>query len=590
MNALCLYLVYIIISMGRCRLCLVEDDKKIEIFGKEGREQNVHSILSEFIWFQIIEDDAISTAVCRKCWLSLSTFHIYISSIKLAQLQLQHNEYFLASSDYDNKRHVFPDSAAAASVGNIPTDKCNGPIIPNLELKTEEKDIETDASDNQQTLSLENLNVVTTVSSILVTQQRKSEQHLQSNMPERDKIKLIHPVINAAHSDNETHDEDDEEDDPDDDEMAANEDDDDDDEEEDDDDYDDGDYNDVPPKQHSSTANKTNTNRKQRKNSSSEDDALIRSMCALKCSNCSNDVPPFETFGELEKHYRIEHDAVGFVMCCGRKLTKRHRLLDHIQSHLNPDAFKCTVCKARFSGSFPLKRHMVTHVPDEKRRFACTECPKRYTNAVQLSRHCVNKHSGDMEKRFGCAVCQRMYLTEEKLTAHVKRSHNVDMVPHICDYCGKEFRSISNLNKHRKDVHSGQERARKQCSVCGTWLSEFYLRRHMRQHNNSKVETCTVCGKTLQNKNTLANHMRYVHGSRRHQCTLCDKSFTKPMSLREHMAVHTGKDLYTCSYCPKTFKSDSNMYSHQKKSHTEEWTRDRGKRLAANNAPPLMPT
>lgn len=62
-------------------------------------------------------------------------------------------------------------------------------------------------------------------------------------------------------------------------------------------------------------------------------------------------------------------------------------------------------------------------------------------------------------------------------------------------------------------------------------LKEKYLKKHLSRHR-ATVETCTVCGKVLQNKNSLGNHMRNVHGNRMHQCAVCGKTFSKPLSLR----------------------------------------------------------
>lgn len=317
--------------------------------------------------------------------------------------------------------------------------------------------------------------------------------------------------------------------------------------------------------------------RANRKHTRAEEDARIRSVCNIYCSLC---LMSFETFCDLSKHYRLAHDRNGFVVCCERKMTTRSRLLEHIETHLNPNAFQCTVCDARFSGRFPLKKHMDTHVADTDKPFACDECPNRYTKAVLLARHRFNIHSREEDKKFVCEVCDKKYLSAGKLAEHVKRSH--EFVPEICDFCGKEFKSIYNLNVHRTEVHMGHEVPRMQCNICGTWLREKYLKKHLKRHN-AEVETCTVCGKTLQNKNSLGNHMRNVHGNRMHQCAVCGKTFSKPLSLREHMALHTGQDLYTCPYCPKTFKSGANMHSHRKKFHFEDWSKDRGKRLVTSN-------
>lgn len=52
----------------------------------------------------------------------------------------------------------------------------------------------------------------------------------------------------------------------------------------------------------------------------------------------------------------------------------------------------------------------------------------------------------------------------------------------------------------------------------------------------------------------------------------CDKSFKRPRNLIDHEAsVHTLQDLYTCSFCPRTFRNQSNMLSHRKKQHPDQY-------------------
>lgn len=51
------------------------------------------------------------------------------------------------------------------------------------------------------------------------------------------------------------------------------------------------------------------------------------------------------------------------------------------------------------------------------------------------------------------------------------------------------------------------------------------------------------------------------------------------------MASHTGESLYTCPYCPKTFNSNGNMHKHRKNVHSDEWKKDRGKKMKDLTAP-----
>lgn len=94
---------------------------------------------------------------------------------------------------------------------------------------------------------------------------------------------------------------------------------------------------------------------------------------------------------------------------------------------------------------------------------------------------------------------------------HIKAVHNA--VPGICDFCGKEFKKKHNLNVHRKEVHMGLEITRLQCNVCGLWLRENYLAKHIKSHN-AVGEKCSICSKLFQNKKSLNTHMQDDHGNR----------------------------------------------------------------------------
>lgn len=77
----------------------------------------------------------------------------------------------------------------------------------------------------------------------------------------------------------------------------------------------------------------------------------------------------------------------------------------------------------------------------------------------------------------------------------------------------------------------GVEITRLQCNVCGVWVRENYLAKHVKSHN-AKVETCSICSKLFQNRKSLCNHMRNMHGNRAYQCAVCGKAFQKTLSLK----------------------------------------------------------
>lgn len=66
-------------------------------------------------------------------------------------------------------------------------------------------------------------------------------------------------------------------------------------------------------------------------------DEIIASFMKLKCEICNEE---FDTFSLVWQHYRIVHNQRGYVICCNTKLSKRTRLLDHVNRHINPEYFK----------------------------------------------------------------------------------------------------------------------------------------------------------------------------------------------------------------------------------------------------------
>ncbi|XP_037044364.1 transcription factor grauzone-like isoform X4 [Bradysia coprophila] len=306
-------------------------------------------------------------------------------------------------------------------------------------------------------------------------------------------------------------------------------------------------------------------------------DAEIRKFFTMKCDICSD--VEFDTLKKGRKHYRQVHKTSGHLICCGNKYSKRCDILDHIQYHVNPDAHRCDQCGKSCLSRTILREHTKCH--GRANALTCSFCPKTYTSVANLNYHVREKHSTDMRDSFRCEQCDIIFPTRYKLTKHMNTVHGPS-INNICEACGRSFISKNDLKYHIDLQHSTTPLPKAQCNICGTWVKhQRYLRQHLRMHQEvqeaqkGKVLNCPICKKKVQSKRLLANHIRYSHGERKHQCTFCDKAFRSPKILKEHIALHTGEDLYSCPYCNRTFKSNANMYSHRKKAHLEEWTRDK---------------
>lgn len=135
----------------------------------------------------------------------------------------------------------------------------------------------------------------------------------------------------------------------------------------------------------------------------------IKKFYNMTCELCSMAPGTFETFADIKKHYRELHNQKGYLMCCGRALTKRHRVVEHMQFHLNPQAFQCGICtvKRTFKSKVSLKEHSKLIHNVEGREYKCDECPSVFSNPHKLEGHIFRKHTSDEDKHFVCDICNK---------------------------------------------------------------------------------------------------------------------------------------------------------------------------------------
>ncbi|XP_030585841.1 POZ-, AT hook-, and zinc finger-containing protein 1 isoform X3 [Archocentrus centrarchus] len=213
--------------------------------------------------------------------------------------------------------------------------------------------------------------------------------------------------------------------------------------------------------------------------------------------------------------------------------------------------------------------------------FPCGTCGKAFTEASRLKNHeaqhgassgALNNLSDSLSAPAGISLLSQPGLLENGVQLHGgltldngrKRERTRRHVG--CDICGKVFRDVYHLNRHKLS-HSGEKPYA--CHVCGLrFKRKDRMSYHVRSHDGSvgKPYVCQSCGKGFSRPDHLNGHIKQVHTTERpHKCQICNASFATRDRLRSHLACH--EDKIPCKVCGKFLRA-AYMTDHLKK-HSE---------------------
>ncbi|XP_061761737.1 myc-associated zinc finger protein [Nerophis ophidion] len=170
-----------------------------------------------------------------------------------------------------------------------------------------------------------------------------------------------------------------------------------------------------------------------------------------------------------------------------------------------------------------------------RKNHACEACGKAFRDVYHLNRHRLS-HSD--EKPYSCPICQQRFKRKDRMSYHVRSHQGGVEKPYVCPHCAKAFSRPDHLNSHVRQVHS-TERPFK----CTTCTSAFATRDRLRAHliRHEEKVPCHICGKLLSAA-YISDHMRVHNQSQHHSCHLCNRSFTTLTYLRVHAQKHHGQE------------------------------------------------
>uniref|UniRef100_A0A8C9UXC2 MYC associated zinc finger protein n=1 Tax=Scleropages formosus TaxID=113540 RepID=A0A8C9UXC2_SCLFO len=195
-----------------------------------------------------------------------------------------------------------------------------------------------------------------------------------------------------------------------------------------------------------------------------------------------------------------------------------------------------------------------------RKNHACEACGKAFRDVYHLNRHRLS-HSD--EKPYSCPICQQRFKRKDRMSYHVRSHQGGVEKPYVCPHCAKGFSRPDHLNSHVRQVHS-TERPFK-CETCeSAFATRDRLRAHMIRHEE-KVP-CHICGKLLSAA-YITDHMRVHNQSQHHACHLCNRTFTTLTYLRVHAQKGgfggTGAGgVLLCQLCGVQCKTPTQLQGH----------------------------
>ncbi|KAI8116279.1 Transcription factor grauzone [Lucilia cuprina] len=556
--------------MDNCVVCLSTNDdtySRIHFQAIEWQEYRIHCIIKKHLWWWYMKQTSAhgSPWICRQCWQELSNFHAFYLKVKKVHKQYDLQKWpQLKCSTKDNDEYVSKtiflysvkeefkliDSTLETTLEEdlVPLDKFkrniqnnNSAVInENIEINelpiiesVKDEDLPEDSDEDGQSNRVDNdswdNNLDDNVgNNEITTANRKKETTKKLNLKIGKSQRISHK---------------------------------------------------IPKKQIS--PNKNIDSRAKLEITRKNDEYLAQSEYKLFCHICNI---PIQDFLKLKTHYRLEHQTLGYAMCCNKKFYNRGPLADHLRVHKNPNYFKCTICQRILAHRLSYENHLEFHKQENKTReriFRCEKCDKSFFKKAVYDRHILS-HVPEEDRKFQCDECDKKFAAEYLVNQHKAFAH-LNKYGKICDICGKTFRERFSFTRHMAE-HNGKPPEKVPCDICGVELtSKYLLNRHkkkMHTEENQQEQKCPYCSKVSPNMHAHRQHVNYAHTmKRKHACNMCEKKFKRPLELKEHLSTHTGEPLYTCPHCTRTFISSANMHKHRKASHPKEWQESRLKKL-----------
>jgi len=271
---------------------------------------------------------------------------------------------------------------------------------------------------------------------------------------------------------------------------------------------------------------------------------------------------------------------------CNKTFTSKRYYTQHMNKvHETSEPHKCPNCDYQTLDKDCLRAHarsvhgLAELLELGVKIYNCSKCKHRTGSIKGIRNHTARKHGG--------TDCW-------KVTYKTKAQKVNDLEGHLCNICGKLWKTKKSLTRHTNEVHAQTLHC---CEICSYKTKRKYeLKTHFETaHSRSEVVkvkmsfTCDQCGSRFNYKQSLNDHIQRIHEDKMFVCSVCEFETNSHQKLIKHQLCHKGV-VHSCEHCRETFDTRDALYKHVARTHkSDRVKRSYKKRVSKKISKVLLP-